>query len=310
MGLMRDVLLWGSRNAWLRERAMRRPFVRRSVARFMPGEQLQDALDAARVLQRRSIGTILTHLGENLTGEAEAAQVTAHYLEVLEAVRSAGLDTQISVKLTQLGLDFDAEAALQNLQSLIAAAEIRESFVWIDMESSEYVDRTIELYRRARARSTRVGLCLQAYLRRTAADLESLLPLGAAVRLVKGAYKEPHEIAFPRKADVDASFLALAAQFLAAGPWATGSLLAIGTHDSRLVEQIGALAAEKPGARERVEFNMLFGIQPRLQEATVRAGRRLRVLISYGEYWFPWYMRRLAERPANVLFVLRSLLAG
>jgi proline dehydrogenase len=307
---MRDVLLWGSRSAWLRERAMRRPFVRRSVARFMPGEQLADALEAARVLQGRGTGTILTHLGENLTDASEADRVTEHYLEVLEAVRTGGLDTQISVKLTQLGLDFDAEAAQRNLLALVERAEACGNFVWIDMESSEYVDRTLDQFRRARARSSRIGICLQAYLRRSAADLEAIMPLGPAIRLVKGAYKEPSEVAFPRKADVDANFYSLAARFLSVEQPASGSFLAVGTHDPQLIARIAEFAMSRPETAARLEYEMLFGIQPRLQEEMARLGRRLRVLISYGEYWFPWYMRRLAERPANVLFVVRNLLAS
>jgi proline dehydrogenase len=307
--MMRNILLWGSRSAWLRERAMRRPFVRRSVSRFMPGEQLGDALQAAQALQARGMGTILTHLGENLTEASEAERVTAHYLQVLEAVRSAGLDTRISLKLTQLGLDFDAEGTLRNLLTLVERAEACGNFVWIDMESSEYVDRTIDLFRRARAEAASIGICLQAYLRRTAADLESLLPLAPAVRLVKGAYKEPVGVAFPRKADVDENFFSLATRFLSAERWSPGMLLAVGTHDPRLFGRIADFAARRSGAAAHLEFEMLFGIQPRLQEQTVGAGRRLRVLISYGEYWFPWYMRRLAERPANVLFVAKSMLS-
>jgi proline dehydrogenase len=304
MGLMRDLLLWGSRQAWLRDQAMRRSFVRRSVSRFMPGERLEDALKAAAALQAKAIGTILTHLGENLTDPGKADSVTSHYLEVLEAIRAAGLDTQISVKLTQLGLDLDPERCQRNLRALLQRADSTHNFMWIDMESSDYVDRTLEQYRNARSQSPRVGVCLQAYLRRTAADLESLLPLGPAIRLVKGAYKEPREIAFPRKADVDESFFALAERFLSAEPLPKGAMLAVGTHDPKLIARINGLVT-----RSDVEFEMLYGIQPRLQQELVRSGQRLRVLISYGEWWFPWYMRRLAERPANVLFVLRNLFA-
>jgi proline dehydrogenase len=178
------------------------------------------------------------------------------------------------------------------------------------MESSEYVDRTLDQFRRARARSSRIGICLQAYLRRSAADLEAIMPLGPAIRLVKGAYKEPSEVAFPRKADVDASFYSLAARFLSDERPASGSFLAVGTHDPRLIARIAEFAMSRPETAARLEYEMLFGIQPRLQEEMARLGRRLRVLISYGEYWFPWYMRRLAERPANVLFVVRNLLAS
>jgi proline dehydrogenase len=174
------------------------------------------------------------------------------------------------------------------------------------MESSAYVDATLDLYRRARASSKRVGVCLQAYLRRTPADLEALLPLRPALRLVKGAYQEPAERAFPRKSDVDQAYFALATRALGAS--GTGAdILAIGTHDARLVQRLRATIAERGLPRSAYEFEMLYGIQRALQARLVAEGQRLRVLISYGAYWFPWYMRRLAERPANVAFVARNL---
>jgi len=310
MGLIRNVLLLGSQSVWLRERAMRRPFVRRSVSRFMPGEHLDDALRAAKSLQAQGIGTILTHLGENLVEASEAEEVTRHYLEVLGQIRASGLDTRISVKLTQLGLDFDAALCQRNLLALVQRAEALGNLVWIDMEGSDYVDRTLEQYRNARLRSAQVGICLQAYLRRTAADLESLLPLGPSVRLVKGAYREPATIAFARKADVDHNFYTLATSFLSAREPSPGAFLGIGTHDPRLLRGIEDFVAREQIPPTRLEYEMLYGIQRRLQQELIGAGRPLRVLISYGEFWFPWYMRRLAERPANVLFVARNLLGG
>jgi proline dehydrogenase len=189
------------------------PVRRRSVSRHA-GERLTTLRREA--LQTQGIGTILTHLGENLVDASEAEGVTGHYLEVLSQIRSSGLDTRISVKLTQLGLDFDAALCQKNLLTLVQRAEALGNLVWIDMEGSDYVDRTLEQYRNARLRSAQVGICLQAYLRRTAADLESLLPLGPSVRLVKGAYKEPATIAFARKADVDHNFYTLATSFLSA----------------------------------------------------------------------------------------------
>jgi proline dehydrogenase len=309
MGLMRNLLLRGSRSVWLREKAMRRPFVRRSVSRFMPGERLDDALQAAKVLQDQGTGTILTHLGENLVDASEAEIVTRHYLEVLDRIQGAGLDTRISIKLTQLGLDFDAALCQKNLVSLARRAEARGNLVWIDMESSDYVDRTLEQYRSARAESAKVGICLQAYLRRTAADLEALLPLGPAVRLVKGAYQEPAQIAFARKSEVDDNFYALATRLLSAAEAKPEAFLGVGTHDGRLQRRIEDFVARARISPARLEYEMLFGIQRGLQQQLVAAGRRLRVLISYGEYWFPWYMRRLAERPANVLFVAKSMLS-
>jgi proline dehydrogenase len=310
MSLMRSALLAGAESVWLREKAMRRPFVRRSVSRFMPGETADEALDACRRQQEQHrTGTILTHLGENLSSLAEADAVTADYLELIDRVASEKLDVQVSVKLTQLGLDLGLDACDRNLQQLVARAESRSNIVWIDMESTKYVDPTIDLFRRARERSPRVGLCLQAYLRRSMADLESLLRLGPAVRLVKGAYREAANLVFASKADVDENYFQLAARML--GPDAPkGTFLGIGTHDARLVERLRSELAVRGTDPSSYEFEMLYGIQRPLQARLVADRSPLRVLISYGEFWFPWYMRRLAERPANVLFVMKSLFAG
>jgi proline dehydrogenase len=305
--ISRDILLAGSTNVWLREHAMRWPFVRRSVARFMPGERMEDALEAGRELEAQGPGTLLTHLGENLTSLAEADGVTAHYLQVLDAIQAKQLNMQISLKPTQLGLDLDAERCYQNLMQVVVAAEAKGNFVWIDMESTPYVDPTLALFRRARASSARVGICLQAYLYRTAADIEALLPIGPAVRLVKGAYREPPNLAYPKKADVDQNFFALAARLLTPDAQQTGAFLGIGTHDTALVRRLQAHAVDNKVPQAAYEFEMLYGIQRPLQMQLVHEGARLRVLISYGEYWFPWYMRRLAERPANVWFVMKNM---
>lgn len=330
MSLMRAVLLAGSHNAWLRDRAMRYRFVRQSVSRFMPGETIDAALDAARSLAKRSAGTVLTHLGENVVDAAEAETVTAHYLDVLGRLQGERLDAQVSVKPTQLGLDLDLETCFHHLMTLVERASATGNFVWIDMESTKYVDLTLDLFRRARSASPQVGVCLQAYLRRTAEDLESLLPLGPAVRLVKGAYKEPASLAFPDKRDVDENFFELASRLLEDDAQRVGAMVAIGTHDERLIGRIRRLIASRAvrpvqarghsmtasglhpvasGAPGGYEFEMLYGIQTRLQARLLEQGQPLRVLISYGTFWFPWYMRRLAERPANVWFVAKSMFA-
>ncbi|RPJ72141.1 MAG: proline dehydrogenase [Acidobacteria bacterium] len=309
MSIMRSVLLAGAENAWLRERAMRTPFVRRSVSRFMPGETMEDALEASRrLITEQGTGTILTHLGENLSSLAEAAAVTAHYLELLDRVHREQLNVQVSVKLTQLGLDHGNEDCFRNLALLVDRADAVGNMIWIDMESTKYVDPTLALFRRIRERSARTGVCLQSYLKRTAADLEALLPMAPAIRLVKGAYREPPELAFAQKADVDENYFRLASRFFDRGI-PPGTFLGIGTHDAALVDRLRAVAASKVQTPARHEFEMLYGIQRPLQTRLVRNGVPLRVLISYGEFWFPWYMRRLAERPANVLFVAKSLLA-
>jgi proline dehydrogenase len=306
MSVMRSVLLAGSTNAWLRDRATKYAFVKRSVRRFMPGEQIEDALAAASELQADRITTILTRLGENITTAAEADEVTGHYLEVIDKSAAARLDAQISIKPTQLGLDLDRALCERNLDRIVERAEARGNFVWIDMESSPYVDPTLALFRRTRARTSRIGIALQAYLYRTAKDVESLLPLGPAIRIVKGAYLEPPDVAYPRKPDVDENYFTLCVRLLApdAPP---GTLLHIATHDAALVDRLSAHIQRVGVPDGRYEFAMLYGIQRGLQLRLVREGKRLRVLISYGDYWFPWYMRRLAERPANVWFVMKNL---
>jgi proline dehydrogenase len=307
MSLLRKALLAGSTNPWLRERATKTAFVRRSVSRFMPGEQIDDAIRAAQELKLQGITTILTRLGENLDTREEFEEVTQHYLAVLDRIDAAGLDAHISIKPTQLGLDLDPALCERNLARLIDRAGARQHFVWIDMEGSPYVDRTIALYRLMRARTSLVGIALQAYLYRTAADVESLVPLGAAIRIVKGAYLEPPEIAFPRKSDVDDNFFKLCTRLLAADARSPGALLHIATHDIPLADRLAAYIARHDVPSSAFEFAMLYGIQRGQQARFAAEGRRLRVLISYGEHWFPWYMRRLAERPANVWFVVRTM---
>jgi proline dehydrogenase len=303
--LARKILLAASTNAWIREHAMKTPFVMRSVSRFMPGERLEDALAAASRLRQEGIGAILTHLGENLTTPDEADRVTRHYLDLLERASAARLDTHISIKPTQLGLDLDPELCHRNLQRLVDRGKDLNTLVWIDMENAGYVDRTLELFRRMRQRSALVGIALQAYLYRTERDLEALLPLGAALRLVKGAYLEPPDVAYPKKTDVDENYYRLAVRVLSE-PQRPGGLLHIATHDSALVNRLAADIEARHIPPSYYEYAMLYGIQQPLQRRLVAAGRRVRVLISYGEDWFPWYMRRLAERPANVWFVMKQ----
>ena len=307
MSVMRKALLAGSTNAWLRERATKAAFVRRAVSAFMPGETIDDALRAAKEQQREGINTILTRLGENISRVEEAEEVTQHYFEVLDKIAAAGLDAQVSVKPTQLGLDQDPAICRQNLDRLIERTEQRNNFLWIDMESSPYVEPTLELYRYGRARTSKIGVAIQSYLYRTEKDVESLIPLGSAIRMVKGAYLEPPDVAFPRKADVDENFFKMCVRLLQPDAIQAGCLLHIATHDMALVERLTAWIKANNVPASAYEFAMLYGIQRGHQQRMAKEGKRLRVLISYGEYWFPWYMRRLAERPANVWFVVKNL---
>jgi proline dehydrogenase len=309
MPILRSVLLAASRSAFLRERAMRTGFVRRATRRFMPGEKLDDALEATRALEREGLPTILTRLGENLASVADAKAVADHYVHAQERLRETGLKSEMSVKLTQLGLDLSPDLALENLARIAAHAATAGRSVWVDMEGSAYTQATLDLYRRARERHANVGLAIQAYLRRTAADLEELVPMGAAIRLVKGAYDEPAAIAFRDRREVDASFVRLAERMLKPDALAAGVFPGFGTHDGAIVAHLQAHAAAAGVAKDRYEFEMLYGIRRELQAKLASEGHRIRVLISYGEAWFPWYMRRLAERPANVWFVARSAFA-
>ena len=275
----------------------------------MPGERLEDALAAAADLQRLGIGVVLTRLGENVTDAAAADETTRHYVTVGADASARSLDCHISVKLTQLGLDVDAGRCRANLLTLAEETQRRGITLWIDMEQSAYVDRTLDM-RRALRDFPHVGVCLQAYLYRTADDLASLIPLGGGVRLVKGAYREPANIAYPRKSDVDDNYFTFATQMLAPAARAAGLRSVFGTHDQRVIDRIRRHADAAAVPRDAFEFHLLFGIQRAEQIRLAREGHRVKVLISYGEQWFPWYMRRLAERPANLMFVAKAMFSN
>jgi proline dehydrogenase len=309
MALMRTMLLAASQNTWLRNNAVKFPFVRRSVSRFMPGETLDSALAAGQALLQRNIGTVFTHLGENVADRAEAQNVAAHYLEVLDRIHQANLRAEISVKLTQLGLDLSTDFCFENLERIIQR-EKPSSTVWVDMEASNYVDATLEIYKRALKNHPNVGICLQAYLYRTKKDLADLLPLRPSIRLVKGAYQEPATIAFPSKSDVDESYFALSGELLRAHAAGNCPRAAFGTHDVPLIRRISAFVSQQGMAANELEFQMLYGIQRAEQERLARQGCRSIVLVAYGTYWYPWFVRRLAERPANVWFLFRNVFAS
>ena len=301
----RTLLLQAAQNRWLRERAPQYSFVKRGVARFMPGEAAEDAFRAVRELQAKGIGAVLTALGENVADRAEAEAETSHYTDVLGKIWVQRIPAEISVKLTHLGLDLDKEFCFANLSRLIAISPTGKT-VWIDMEQSSYVDATLEIYRRAREAGANVGVCVQSYLRRTEQDVRKLLPLGGAIRLVKGAYNEPPEVAFPHKRDVDENCFRIAQTLLGEDARRAGLRAAIATHDTRLIARIQEWAAANGLAKNQLEFQMLYGIQRAEQLRLVAEGCRSIVLVAYGKYWFPWYMRRLAERPANVWFLARN----
>ena len=304
MNWIRRLLVSASESLWLRERAPRHRFVRRAAARFFPGEDVGSAIAAARGLATDGIFTLLTHLGENVRDRHESETVAQQYLELLDRIRAENLPAEISVKLTQLGLDVDHELCYANLVRLVERAGSQT--VWIDMEQSAYVDATLELYTRAQKAYRRTGICVQTYLHRTEKDLALLIEMGAAVRLVKGAYSEPHDIAYAKKREVDENYFRLARILLGPEAQRAGVRAVLATHHRKLIARIIEWAAAQGIPKNQLEFAMLYGIQRGEQLRLAREGYRSDVLISYGAFWFPWYMRRLAERPANILFVIRN----
>jgi proline dehydrogenase len=314
MNPARRALVKLSENRWLREHGPHFRFVRAAASRFMPGENVDDALSAAASLNAAGITTLLTQLGENVTERSEAEAVVAHYLGLLDRIRAANLPAEVSVKLTQLGLDLDREFCYANLAQLIerAAAILpaAHNTLWIDMEQSAYAQTTLEIYAQARKAYPNVGVAIQAYLHRSEKDVAALAAMGAAVRLVKGAYSEPPDIAFPDKKDVDENYFRLAQTLLAHDARRNGVRAVLATHDRALIDRLTAWAATQSIPRGELEFAMLYGIQRAEQSRLAREGYRSDVLISYGSFWFPWFMRRLAERPANVWFVVRNLFSS
>ncbi len=308
MGLARSALLWASQNEWLKTTLPRLSFVKRAVKRFMPGETVDAAISAALQLKADGFSTIFTRLGENIFDLNEARQVTEHYLKVLDLVHQAGLPTEVSLKLTQIGLDLSYDQALRNFLEISKKAWHLNNFIWIDMEGSAYTDVTIRFYEEARQKSPNVGLCLQAYLYRSEGDLQKLMEKPTSIRLVKGAYKEPADIAFPRKKDVDENYMRLT-KFLLGEVENNAERIVLGTHDEKLIDRIISFANDQGIPPERYEFHMLYGIRADLQQRLLREGQKVGILISYGEAWYPWYMRRLAERPANVWFVIKNIVS-
>ena len=302
---MRGLLLWCAQNQWLASHVPRWGFARRAVKRFLPGEGFESALKAAVDFRAKGVGALFTLLGENVTDLADANRVVQHYEAVLAA--STDIGAEISVKPTQLGLDIDEPATLANLRRLARAAGKAQSFLWIDMEGSAYTERTVALYLQIRPEHAHVGLALQAYLYRTAADISRLIPSRPAIRLVKGAYSEPPSIAFQAKRDVDANYLALTALMLPEVKRKRVRLVNA-THDTEMVAKAWRIAAALGMEKSQLEVAMLYGIRVDEQLRLAREGFAVRDLITYGDAWYAWYLRRLAERPANIWFVARQLL--
>ena len=280
--------------------------MKRATRSFMPGERAEDALEAGATIAASGRGLIFTQLGEAITNAEAAVAVRDHYLVLFDRIRATGLPAHVSVKPTQLGLDLSFAECERHLQALAAKAEDVGSALWLDMEDSSYVDRTLDLYEALKRNHPSTGLALQAYLRRTPEDLSRLMPLMPVIRLVKGAYDEPGTVAFEKKRDTDRAYYALASQLLDAAQRGGCSPI-FGTHDLRLIARIADRAAASGVEKSNYQIHMLYGIRDSAQRRLVAEEHMVKTLISYGAAWYRWYMRRLAERPANVLFVARSL---
>lgn len=296
-----------SKSDFLAHRVTKWGFVRRATKTFMPGEAPEDAFTACLELAKDGRRTIFTKLGEAITNKAEATAVRDHYLWLFDQIKAKGLPATVSVKPTQLGLDVDPGLCQAYTEELAKKAADCGSFLWIDMEDSTYVDRTLALYRAVKTKYPASGLAMQAYLFRTPKDLQDLFPVKPVIRLVKGAYAEPAHVAFPRKADTDRAYYELSDMMLQAAKQGN-CLPIIGTHDVALIGRIIARAKELGVAPGQYEIHMLYGIKDGDQRRLRGEGHAVTTLISYGSSWFKWYMRRLAERPANVGFVIRSML--
>lgn len=306
MGLGRTLLLWGSKNDWMRNYVPNLKFVKHAVKKFMPGEDVDDAIEATRNLLKRNIPTTFTHLGENIKDLSEAETATNHYLELTDRIHKEGLDIEVSLKLTQIGFDLSFDKTLEYFKQISKRAKECGNNVFIDIEDSSYVDKTLEFYKKVKEEYDNVGLCLQAYLYRTMDDLKDMIGINPWIRLVKGAYKEPENIAFKQKKSVDENFFELS-KYLLSQVQERGIRVAFGTHDLKLQQQIKNEAMKVGLTKDKLEFQMLYGIKSSEQYKLAEEGYNIRTLISYGEFWYPWYMRRLAERPANVGFVLKNL---
>jgi proline dehydrogenase len=299
---VRSLFLFLSRRKLLRRWIETSAFARRLSRRFVAGETLGEALLGCRRLKSENISATLDHLGESITSLAESAEARDHYLTALGALRNAGLEANVSIKLTQFGLDYSYDECKSNVEQLVARARGMSGFVRVDMESSEYTDRTIQLVRELHSQHRCVGVVVQAYLYRSLKDVESLCNEGIRVRLCKGAYLEPANVAFPKKADVDANYVRLMKTLLDSGAYP-----AIATHDPAIIAEAKSYVTARRIPHDAFEFQMLYGIRRDLQRRIVAEGFRLRLYVPFGRAWYPYYMRRLAERPANVLFILRNL---
>ncbi len=301
--MLRRLLLFLSEQRRLRGWMETSAPARRLTRRFVAGQTLERELEVCRRLNREGILVTVDHLGEKVTSAEEARASLGDYLEALRGISAGGLHASVSIKLSQFGLGVSDEVCMENVETLMQAARDADGFVEVDMESHEYVDRNLRIVTAMHQRYGRVRAVIQAYLYRSESDVAGLVQLGVPVRLCKGAYREPASVAFPRKSQVNASYRRLAAMLLE-----RGACPALATHDPRLINDALRFAGQRGIRRDAFEFQMLYGIRRDLQRRLLAAGWRLRLYVPYGTAWYPYFMRRLAERPANLLFLARNLL--
>ena len=301
--MLRALLLELAKSSRLRRWITSNGTTRRLAQRFVPGEDLSAALEAARRSNQAGMTVTLDHLGENVLSREDAERARQAYTNALDRIAAENLNANVSLKPTHLGLDLGDEFCAEQLRMVTQRAAALGNFVRVDMEGSAYTDRTLRIVKQARAETPAVGTVIQAYLYRSEKDIQDLLGIGCRIRLVKGAYKEPAKIAFPRKKDVDANYVKLMQLLLSSEIYH-----ALATHDPNLIDATTHFAAERGIPKDKFEFQMLYGIRTDLQNRLVREGYRVRVYIPFGQDWFPYFMRRLAERPANLLFFARNLL--
>lgn len=305
--ISRSALIWLSRQEGLKEFATRFGFFKKLTTRFVAGDTIDEAVTYIRELNAENCTASFDHLNESVGSEAEAEAEVSEYLNILGKISETGIRSNVSIKLTQFGLGLDPELAYRNARKVVEDARARGNFVRVDMEDSNVTQVTIDIFKRLRSEFelNDVGIVLQSYLRRTYADAKELVKLPARIRICKGAYNEPPEVAFPDKKDVDANYVKVMQLLLASGTYH-----GIATHDPKMIDATIDFVQREGIGKEKFEFQMLFGIRRDLQRQLARDGYNMRIYVPYGKHWYPYFMRRLAERPANVWFVMKNVFKG
>jgi len=305
--LTRSALIYLSRQEGLKDFAARFSLFKRLTTRFVAGETIDEAVNAIRELNAEGCSASFDHLNESVANPSEAEGEVKEYLQILRQIDETGINSNVSIKLTQFGLELDPELAYKNARAVVVEAARRGNFVRVDMEASAVTQKTIDIFKRLRAEFelNDVGIVLQSYLRRTYADAEGLVKLPARIRICKGAYMEPPEVAFPDKKETDANYVRVMQLLLASGTYH-----GIATHDPKMIEATVDFSRREGIPKSAFEFQMLYGVRRDLQRQLARDGYNMRVYVPYGKHWYPYFMRRLAERPANIWFVLKNTLKG